>query len=152
MKFELQDESATVALGERLGGLLVGGLCIYLEGDLGAGKTTLTRGLLKSKGHSSAVKSPTYTLVEQYQFDQLDIYHFDLYRLADPEELDFVGIRDYFHSSAVCLVEWAERGAGILPACDLRIIISVDGRGRVCELRANTTKGEQLLETIEAKH
>lgn len=145
MKYDLINEQATVALGRKLGQHLFGGLCLYLEGDLGAGKTTFTRGVLQAKGHSSAVKSPTYTLVEQYALAALDIYHFDLYRLADPEELDYIGIRDYFHAGSACLIEWAERGVGILPACDLRIIMSVKGHGRECDIRAESNLGEQLL-------
>ena len=126
----LDDAIATVALGERLGqiisSLAVGGLTLFLEGQLGAGKTTLTQGLLKAMGHSGSVKSPTYTLVEPYEHLLKPVYHFDLYRLGDPEELAYMGIRDYFGSEAVCIVEWPNRGGGFLPEPDIRLELTPD--------------------------
>lgn len=130
----LDDEAATLALGAELAHRLTPGACVYLRGDLGAGKTTLVRGLLQALGHRGAVKSPTYTLVEPYETGGVPIYHFDLYRLGDPEELEMIGIRDYFDGRALCLLEWPERGRGMIPAPDLTVTLAVEGRGRHAKL------------------
>lgn len=103
---------------------------ITLQGDLGAGKTTLVRGLLQSLGHQGVVKSPTYTLVEPYHLNGRDIYHFDLYRLGEPDELEYIGFRDYFSSTSVCLLEWPERGENYLPPADIQLIISISDTSR----------------------
>jgi tRNA threonylcarbamoyladenosine biosynthesis protein TsaE len=125
----------------------LGGI-IYLHGDLGAGKTTLTRGLMRGYGYEGAVKSPTYTLVEPYEFGQCNIYHFDLYRLADPEEVEYLGIDDYFSPSNLCLIEWAEQGKGLLPPADLDIEISIDGTARLLSCQSLSEKGERIAQRL----
>ncbi|MCW8195325.1 tRNA (adenosine(37)-N6)-threonylcarbamoyltransferase complex ATPase subunit type 1 TsaE [Proteobacteria bacterium 005FR1] len=149
---DLANEAATVALGEALGQAIVEGGIVYLDGTLGAGKTTLSRGVLRHFGHQGAVKSPTYTLVEAYELNGRRIYHFDLYRLGDPEELEYMGIRDYFTPDAICLVEWPERGEGLLPAADLRVKVEVihynSAPRRRAQITAHTKTGSAMLRRL----
>ncbi|MDQ2076373.1 tRNA (adenosine(37)-N6)-threonylcarbamoyltransferase complex ATPase subunit type 1 TsaE [Marinimicrobium sp. ABcell2] len=150
---ELADEAATVALGQAIGQALKArpeAFTIFLEGDLGAGKTTLCRGLLQAFGHSGAVKSPTYTLVELYELADRRIHHFDLYRLGDPEELEYMGIRDYFGPGHICVLEWPERGTGVLPAADLRVKVTTSGPGRRAQLSADSSAGQSLINELPA--
>ena len=149
LRQELGDESAMVALGQRLARVAGPGCVIYLQGDLGMGKTTLSRGFMQSIGHLGAVKSPTYTLVEPYEFEDLTVYHFDLYRLGDPEELEFMGIRDYFNATSICLIEWPDRGRGVLPPADLVITIEKAGSGRLAVLRSQTTAGAVVVNGLQ---
>ncbi|MFN2287847.1 MAG: tRNA (adenosine(37)-N6)-threonylcarbamoyltransferase complex ATPase subunit type 1 TsaE [Chromatocurvus sp.] len=146
----LHDEAATVMLGSQLADILTPGMLVFLEGDLGAGKTTLCRGLIQGMGHAGAVKSPTYTLVEPYEETRPPVYHFDLYRLAAPDELDGIGLRDYLDSEHLCLVEWPERGAGVLPPADLIITIGIRETGREVCLTAVSRRAEQALARLDS--
>src|SRR6056297_605607 len=137
----LADETGMVELGEQLAGRFRAPLVVFLEGDLGMGKTTLARGMLQGLGHAGAVKSPTYTLVEPYELPALTVYHFDFYRLEDAGELEYMGIRDYFGENSVCLVEWPERGLGVLPLADIVITITSEGSGRRLSIYASTDSG-----------
>jgi tRNA threonylcarbamoyladenosine biosynthesis protein TsaE len=135
-------------LGTALAACLKPGMVVYLQGDLGAGKTTLVRGVVQSLGHPGAVKSPTYTLVEPYELAGLQLYHFDLYRLGDPEELEFIGIRDYFSGGSLALVEWPERGKGFLPPADLVVRIERDGTGRRLLFVAVSGLGREVVQGL----
>ena len=126
----IKDEAAMMAFGGKLADELPDGGIVLLKGDLGAGKTTLVRGLLRHLGHKGIVKSPTYTLVEPYELQGRKVYHFDLYRLGDPEELEYMGGRDYWESGALCLIEWPEQAKGYLPEADLTLEISYQETGR----------------------
>ncbi|MFD2189305.1 tRNA (adenosine(37)-N6)-threonylcarbamoyltransferase complex ATPase subunit type 1 TsaE [Pistricoccus aurantiacus] len=152
MHITLRSETAQVAFGEALGQALQGRGRVYLEGELGAGKTTLVRGVLRAYGHHGAVKSPTYTLVEPYVLEQagreLRINHFDLYRLGDPEELEFMGARDLLDEQQLCLIEWPSRGTGWLPEPDIHIQLTVCDEGREARLQGMSDDGRAALERL----
>ena len=142
MRIMLADSAATEAAGAELGKALpTDEAVIYLQGDLGAGKTTLVRGMLHGLGHAGRVPSPTYTLVEPYEIGGRRLTHMDLYRIADPEELAYLGVRDL---SGILLVEWPERGARFLPPADIVLRLAVSPPGRVLETQAFTPRGEAL--------
>lgn len=143
--FPLPDENATLALGAALAPRLAPGTVVTLRGELGAGKTTLVRGLLRALGHAGRVKSPTYALVEVYEVSRLNLYHFDFYRFHNPSEWIEAGFRDIFNGRNVCLVEWPERAAGQLPPADLEILLEVTEPGRTATLVARSPAGETLL-------
>jgi tRNA threonylcarbamoyladenosine biosynthesis protein TsaE len=146
MDKSLDSEAATINLGRLLAPALDAAGAIFLSGGLGAGKTTLCRGLLRGLGYDGAVKSPTFTLVEPYELQRGSVYHFDLYRLAHPDELDYLGAEDYFAAEALCLIEWPERGAGFLPTPDLELTLTVTSEAsRQVQLRAQTLKGERAM-------
>ncbi|MGD8407108.1 MAG: tRNA (adenosine(37)-N6)-threonylcarbamoyltransferase complex ATPase subunit type 1 TsaE [Thiohalophilus sp.] len=149
MEQYLENEAATLKLGRRLGRLFVPPCVVFLHGELGAGKTTLVRGLLQQLGHTGAVKSPTYTLVEPYQLGDIKVYHFDLYRLVDPAELEELGFRDYLDEHALCLIEWSERGKGHLPHPDVEVYLEARGDGRQARMIAHDQNGEALLSRME---
>ena len=141
----LDSATATETLGAQLAQVLTPGCTFYLRGDLGAGKTTLMRGLLHSLGHRGIVKSPTYTLVEPYSIGNWRLFHWDLYRLADSGELKYLGLREQIDGEAVLLIEWPERGHNELPVADLEVTLNYAGEGRGCQLAAVSTVGTQML-------
>lgn len=146
--FFLVDEQATAELASQLAKLCQQATVIYLEGDLGAGKTTFSRGFIQGLGHQGRVKSPTYTLVEPYEIRPWRIFHFDLYRLGDPQELEFMGIREYFEADCLCLIEWPDKGAGHLASADLHISIEFIEDSRSLSIQANNHYGQKLLSKL----
>lgn len=147
----LPDEAATMAAGAALARISAGKGLFTLQGNLGSGKTTFSRGLIQALGHKGAVKSPTYTLVEPYELATGRVLHYDLYRLNDPEELHFLGVRDFLDADTLTLVEWPERGESWLPAPDLALSLSVEAAGRRLRWQAASERGHTLGHALE-KH
>jgi tRNA threonylcarbamoyladenosine biosynthesis protein TsaE len=149
----LHDEAGTAALGAALARAIVPGLSIYLHGDLGAGKTALTRALLHAAGHTGHVKSPTYTLSEPYRItlagQVVDVIHFDLYRMASPEEFLDAGFREEFNARNICIIEWPEKAEPVLPPPDIKVSLSVAGAGRDVELQAFSDLGSLCLNRLK---
>jgi len=150
LTIDLPDEHSTIDFGARLAQSCKPPMRIYLSGELGAGKTTLSRGFIRGLGHTGSVKSPTYTLVEPYEFDDAMVFHFDLYRVADPEELAYMGFDDYLMAPALLLVEWAERGGDWLPPPDLLIHLSSLDGGRQLTLKGRSQQGKRVCQQLMA--
>ncbi len=151
----LADEAASIALGRELAPLLAPGMVVWLDGDLGAGKTTLARAVLRGLGHTGPVKSPTYTLVEVYVVSSIYLYHFDFYRFNEAEEFEEAGLGEYFRENAVCLVEWPEKAAGFVPPADLAVVFRFAAEapesGRVVEFVASSEAGRRCLSALKGR-
>lgn len=140
----LENENDMLAFASQLASKVEDGTVIFLHGLLGAGKTTFTRGFLRGLGYTGKVKSPTYTIVEPYEAAGKHVFHFDFYRINDPEELHYLGLQDYFRPDAICLVEWPEKGEPFLPAPDLNCYIEFKHEGREVKLEAGSDKGRLI--------
>lgn len=149
LSLHLHDATATEAFGAALAPAVAGeaakGLVIWLTGNLGAGKTTTTRGLLRALGHKGNVKSPTYTLLEPYTVSRISLYHFDFYRFTDPEEFLDAGLDEYFSGDGVCLVEWADKALPYVPQPDIELRLAVEGDARRADLHILTERGRTCL-------
>ncbi len=146
--YDLKDESETLRFAESMASHLCPGMNLYLKGELGAGKTTFVRGLLRGLGYQDKVKSPTYTLVESYSFEKFMIYHFDLYRFKGEHEWDDAGFREYFNETSICLIEWPEKAGGILPEPDISIELSHEPFGRHLRMIGFTPIGSACIKNI----
>ena len=145
LRTHLASEDDTLALGARLAHILCPGLKVWLQGNLGSGKTTLTRGMLRALGHEGKVKSPTYTLIEPYTASGLKFYHFDFYRFHTPEEYLEAGLDEYFSGDGVCIVEWPEKALPFLALPDLEIFLELASEGRKAEIVGHTDAGQKCL-------
>lgn len=145
----LPNEAATVALARRLAPLLLDGGVVFLRGELGAGKTTFARGLLRSLGVGERVKSPSYSLLERYVVNGRDAFHLDLYRIADAGELEWLGLDELDVPHSIVLIEWPERGGSALPPPDLEVVLEHDGSGRLGYLRPVSVRGRRWVDALE---
>lgn len=150
MYYQLRSLTDTHKLAQIIAGIIVPNFVIALSGDLGAGKTTLVREVLHALGISGNIKSPTFTYVEPYKLDNIDIYHFDLYRLSDPEEWFDLGFDEYFINPHVCFIEWAEKAKGLIPSVDWSITMQVSDEIHSCQIMAHTDKGRECLKNLMA--
>lgn len=141
----LLNEEDMLAFAAHFAKCITAGAIIFLEGPLGAGKTTFARGFLHGLGYEGKVKSPTYTLIETYKFKNKVLHHFDFYRLHDTRELEYIGIHEYFENDAICLIEWPERGISLLPDADIVCHLTVSAQGRKIRIGALTERGERIL-------
>jgi tRNA threonylcarbamoyladenosine biosynthesis protein TsaE len=146
--YDLKDESETLRLAESMASHLSPGMNLYLKGELGSGKTTFVRGVLRGLGYQDKVKSPTYTLVEPYSLEKFTIHHFDLYRIKNETEWDEAGFREHFNNTSICLVEWPEKAGHILPKPDISIELSHTPHGRHLHLISYTSIGTECLKAI----
>lgn len=149
MQIDVSDVASMEAVGAQLARCCPPGSKLFLQGELGVGKTTLVRGFLRQMGYQGIVKSPTYTLVEPYALaDDTEVFHFDLYRIDDPKDLINIGIRDYFSTAAICLVEWPERGTHLLGQCDLSVTMQYHGQHRRMQLSYATSRGQSMMTSL----
>jgi tRNA threonylcarbamoyladenosine biosynthesis protein TsaE len=148
LDLKLPDAAATLRLGEALAAGVAPGTVLFISGDLGAGKTTLVRGLLQGLGYAGRAKSPTYALVEPYTFSSIDLYHFDFYRFKDRSEWLNSGFREYFNPDSVCVVEWPEKARDLLSPPDLQIRLEFDGEARRAQLEARSKAGKAWLSSL----
>lgn len=146
--FFFSNEQATLDFGVKLGQASTAPLVIFLEGELGTGKTTLARGFLRGLGYTGKVKSPSYTLVESYDLGEIQVFHFDFYRIHGPQELEFIGLQDYWQPKAIFLVEWPEQAAPLLPSVDLSCSLTIVETGRQLALHAKSERGDNLLSRL----
>ena len=151
LELKLPNEASTLRLGEALAVGVAPGRVLFISGDLGAGKTTLVRGLLRGLGYAGRAKSPTYALVEPYELSSLDLYHFDFYRFKDRSEWLNSGFREHFHPGSVCVVEWPEKAGDLLSPPDLRIRLEFDGEARRARLEAVSEAGRAWLSSLPSQ-
>ncbi|MCY3803437.1 MAG: tRNA (adenosine(37)-N6)-threonylcarbamoyltransferase complex ATPase subunit type 1 TsaE [Gammaproteobacteria bacterium] len=145
----LENETSTLGFGASVARLSYPPLVIHLRGDLGTGKTTFARGFIRALGHSGRVKSPTFSLQESYVLEQAALFHFDLYRIQDPAELEFIGIRDAAgEADTICLIEWPERGAGEIPEADVELVFRYAGEGREVDSHGRSAKGRSVIKLL----
>ncbi|MDI9818424.1 tRNA (adenosine(37)-N6)-threonylcarbamoyltransferase complex ATPase subunit type 1 TsaE [Tatlockia sp. PL877] len=144
----LADEASSESLAYRLAGCLFSPLILAFSGEIGSGKTTLIRAMLRALGVTTAIKSPTFSLIESYQCNHLQIHHFDLYRIHDEAELEYIGFRDYFNEDAVCCIEWPEKAGQSLEQVDIHFELTLNGDGRLLTVQASSPAGEEILSCL----